>query len=162
MSIVRSSIERNSARKMLKDPPKLLLGDVLIKVSQCYQQPGLVLCTKCARELKRCSFQPRWMPMEKGKGKSKEQPVPKLEERECPLKCCKIEVVVPVQSVRDSIAQIKGIVSELWYYIAVAESTRASLACLVMMWQAELESLKDSSEAEDLGMLVSDDFLPNE
>ena len=44
----------------------------------------------------------------KGKGKSKEQSVPKSEEREHPLKCCKVEVVVPMQSVGDSIMQMKG------------------------------------------------------
>ncbi|ETW80308.1 hypothetical protein HETIRDRAFT_427439 [Heterobasidion irregulare TC 32-1] len=245
MSTVRSPVERNGAGKMLEDPPELLPGDVLAdyachrcttafltKAFRCYQRPGLVSCTKCARESKGCSFQPGWMPMEKakgkskskGKGKSKEQSAPKAEERERPLKRRKVEVVVPVRSVGDSIAQTKavrtrkpvqrlpttaravlaptrpsrarsaafpapsdssrlspivaqGIASELRYRIAVAEGTRASLARSVAMWQAELESLEvragpststdvvlveDSSEADDSGRSVSDDFLPDE
>ncbi|ETW81362.1 hypothetical protein HETIRDRAFT_426811 [Heterobasidion irregulare TC 32-1] len=245
MSTVRSPVERNGAGKMLEDPPELLPGDVLAnyachrcatafltKAFRCYQRPGLVSCTKCARESKGCSFQPGWMPVEKGKGKSKEkgkgkskeQSAPKAEERECPLKRRKVEVVIPVRSVGDSIAQTKavrtrkpvqrlpttaravlaptrpsrarsaafpapsdssllspivaqGIASELRYRIAVAESTRASLARSVAMWQAELESLEvragpstspdavlveDSSEADDSGRSVSDDFLPDE
>ena len=44
----------------------------------------------------------------KGKGKSKEQSAPKSEEKECPLKRRKVEVVVPVHTVGDSIAQTKG------------------------------------------------------
>ncbi|ETW78881.1 hypothetical protein HETIRDRAFT_420104 [Heterobasidion irregulare TC 32-1] len=245
MSMVRSPVERNGAGKVLEDPPELLPGDVLAdyachrcatafqtKAFRYYQRPGLVLCTKCARDLKGCSFQPGWMPMEKGKGKSKEkgkgkskeQSAPKAEERERPLKRRKVEVVVPVRSVGDSIAQTKaartrkpvqwlpttaravlaltrpsharsaafptptdssrlspivaqGIASELRYRIAVAEGMRASLARSVAMWQAELESLEvragpstspdvvlvgDSSEADDSGMSVSDDFLPDE
>ncbi|ETW77871.1 hypothetical protein HETIRDRAFT_429071 [Heterobasidion irregulare TC 32-1] len=236
MSTVRSPVERNGAGKMLEDPPELLPGDVLAnytchrcatafltKAFRCYQRPGLVSCTKCARESKGCSFQPGWMPVEKGKGKSKEkgkgkskeQSAPKAEERERPLKRRKVEVVIPVRSVGDSIAQTKavrtrkpvqrlpttaravlaptrpsrarsaafpapsdssllspivaqGIASELRYRIAVAE---------VAMWQAELESLEvragpstspdavlveDSSEADDSGRSVSDDFLPDE
>ncbi|ETW81456.1 hypothetical protein HETIRDRAFT_426867 [Heterobasidion irregulare TC 32-1] len=245
MSTVRSPVEWNGAGKMLEDPPELLPGDVLAnyachrcatafltKAFRCYQRPGLVSCTKCARESKGCSFQPGWMPVEKGKGKSKEkgkgkskeQSAPKAEEREHPLKRRKVEVVIPVRSVGDSIAQTKavrtrkpvqrlpttaravlaptrpsrarsaafpapsdssllspivaqGIASELRYRIAVAEGTRASLARSVAMWQAELESLEvragpstspdavlveDSSEADDSGRSVSDDFLPDE
>ena len=68
-------------------------------------------CTKCARESKGCSFQPGWMPTEKGKskgkGKSKEQSAPKSEEKERPLKRRKVEVLVPERSVGESIAQNK-------------------------------------------------------
>ncbi|ETW75488.1 hypothetical protein HETIRDRAFT_430832 [Heterobasidion irregulare TC 32-1] len=95
MSTARSPVERNGAGKLLKDPPKLLLGDVL-----------------CARESKGCSFQPGWTPMDKGKGKGKSKEkgksAPKLEERGRPLKRCKVEVVVPVRSIGDSIAQTKA------------------------------------------------------
>ncbi|ETW80782.1 hypothetical protein HETIRDRAFT_115948 [Heterobasidion irregulare TC 32-1] len=125
MSSARSPVEQNGARKLLEDPPGLLPGDVLAdyachrcatafltKVFRCYQRPRLVSCTKCARESKGCSFQPGWTPTDKGKGKGKSKEkgksAPKSEERGCPLKCHKVEVVVPVWSVGDSITQMKA------------------------------------------------------
>ncbi|ETW79912.1 hypothetical protein HETIRDRAFT_103518 [Heterobasidion irregulare TC 32-1] len=114
MSTVRSPMERNGAGKVLEDPPELLPGDVLADYA-CHRC-ATAFQTKVFRDLKGCSFQPGWMPMEKGKGKSKEkgkgkskeQSAPKAEERERPLKRRKVEVVVPVRSVGDSIAQTKA------------------------------------------------------
>ncbi|ETW78899.1 hypothetical protein HETIRDRAFT_117601 [Heterobasidion irregulare TC 32-1] len=204
MSTARSPVERNGAGKLLEDPPELLPGDVLAdyachrcatafltKAFRCYQQPGLVLCTKCARESKGCSFQPGWMPTDKGKGKGKSKEkgksVPKLEERGRPLEAsAAAHTRKPVQrlpttaraapaptrpsrtrsaavpalpdSSRLSPVVAQGIASELRYHIAVDKGMRASLARSIAMWQVLVE---DSSDAEDLGMSVLGDFVPD-
>ncbi|ETW78204.1 hypothetical protein HETIRDRAFT_429263 [Heterobasidion irregulare TC 32-1] len=86
---------------------------------------------------------------------------------------------VPVQpdSSRLSLVVAQGIASELWYRIAVAEGSCASLAHSIAMWQDELAALEarvgpsassdvvlvgDSSEESDSGMSVSSDFVPAE
>ena len=70
----------------------------------------------------------------------------------------------------------QGIASEIRYRIAVTEGSHASLACLIAMWQAKLESLEvclgpatldmvmveDSSQLEDSDMSESGDFVPDE
>ncbi|ETW78931.1 hypothetical protein HETIRDRAFT_420130 [Heterobasidion irregulare TC 32-1] len=220
MSTVWSPVERNGAGKVMHDPPGLMPGDVLADYAcqrcatefttvafWCYTRSGLVLCTKCSREQKGCSFQPGWVPNKgksKGKGKSKAkvaeksgelepsrptkkcvrarkpvQRLPTTTTRAIPSSSRSRSVAVPALSDSSRLSPIvaQGIVSDLWYRIAVAEGTRASLVQSIKMWQAELELLEvragpstssdvvlveDSSAAEDSDMSVLGDFVPDE
>ncbi|ETW76610.1 hypothetical protein HETIRDRAFT_328711, partial [Heterobasidion irregulare TC 32-1] len=80
----------------------------------CYTRSGQVLCTKCSKEQKGCSFQPGWMlnkGKSKGKGKSKAKAAEKSGEPEPsrPTKKHKVEVVVPERSVGEIIARTKAV-----------------------------------------------------
>ncbi|ETW77164.1 hypothetical protein HETIRDRAFT_105655 [Heterobasidion irregulare TC 32-1] len=128
MSSVRPPVERNGAGKLLQDPPDLLPDDVLAEYAchrcttefttvafRCYTRAGQVSCTKCSKEQKGCSFQPGWMPKDKGKskgkGKSKAKAAEKSGEPEPsrPTKKRKVEVLIPERSVGESIARTKAV-----------------------------------------------------
>ncbi|ETW75991.1 hypothetical protein HETIRDRAFT_430429 [Heterobasidion irregulare TC 32-1] len=175
-------VEKNSTSKVLKNPPRLLLGNILAgyachqcadnfttRAIYCYIRPGQVSCIKCTgwalKDKGKGISKRKGKPTSKAKLTSKVKLIKKLVEEELsyPIKRCRIEVLVPKQLVRDSIMQnkaiIQGIASGIQYWIVIAKGLHALLACSIAMWQAELESLKACLGPMILDMMMVNDSL---